>query len=200
MSSGIKRRTRAPRVRASMEFGTGHALQLLEFDSGMRATVEMGQAVEQVPARPSRIAPPTDVASEEAGERTGSDGDGIGVFTSGEQQWFRNTFCNGSQSCVQGWDWAVCGTQWGVNAATGIAMVGSEGTRNATFTVSMWECVCVGPFCIGGHDCYWVEQWKGLVIPGHWLSLRTTASDASYLRWDLTGAGGDTQVSLCAQY
>ena len=37
--------------------------------------------------------------------------------------------------------------------------------------MSSWECVCGGPFCIGGTQCYWVEFWDGLIVPGHWVSI-----------------------------
>jgi hypothetical protein len=42
-----------------------------------------------------------------------------------------------------------------------------SGTVNGRFSASSWECVCGGPFCIGGTDCYWVEFWNGLILPGH---------------------------------
>ena len=198
MTSAGNKRENIQRVHATMEFGEGHAVQVLELTSGIRAIVESGRAVEQLPAARIEVDAPPDGGAKAAGERANDDE--FVVRDAGEQEWFRNTFCNGAQACVQGWDWAVCGTEWAVGSGTGIAMVGSEGTRNATLTVSVWECVCVGPFCIGGHDCFWVENWQGLVVPGHWLSVDTRPSDNKYLRWNLDGAGGDTQVSLAAKY
>lgn len=193
------RRGNAQRVHATMELADGHAVQVLELGSGVRAVVESGRTLDQAPAVRTEIDPPPDAGSTAAGEPA-ADYDASAVRTTGEQTWFRNTFCNGAQACLQGWDWAVAVTGWAVGSGTGIAMVGAEGTRNATLTVSVWECWCSGPFCIGGTHCVWLENWRGLVVPGHWLSVDTSAPDHKYLRWSLEGAGGDTQVSLAARY
>ncbi|MEU6978630.1 MULTISPECIES: hypothetical protein [unclassified Streptomyces] len=192
------RRGLPPRVSTTMDLGDDHALQILDFPNGMRAVVEGGRAVEQYPSTPGKIDAPPEVGEQSSGERTGYD-EAV-VRDAGEQQWFKDTFCNGAQACVQGWDWAICGTVRDVGFATGIAMVGREGTRNATLFVDVWECICVGPFCLGGHECFWIENWRGAVVPGHWISVNTTAPDHKYLRWRLEGAGGDTQVSLAAKY
>ncbi|MEU1165331.1 hypothetical protein ABZ372_34500, partial [Streptomyces sp. NPDC005921] len=97
-----------------------------------------------------------------------------------------------TQACLQGWDWATCGTDRAVGFGTGIAMVGREGSHNATLFVDMWQC--------NGQECFWVQNWQGTVVPGHWLSVNTNAPDRKWLRWRLEGAGGDTQVSLAAKY
>lgn len=198
MTSVVNRRGKVQRVHATMELGEGRAVQVLELASGMRAIVESGRAIEQTPAARSVVDAPPEVGTAAAGERSGYDTSM--VRTTGEQDWFRNAFCTGAQACVQGWDWANCVTEWAVGSGTGIAMIGSEGTRNATLAVMVWECICVGPFCVGGHECFWVENWRGLVVPGHWISVDTRAPDHKYLRWSLEGAGGDTQVSLAAKY
>jgi hypothetical protein len=62
-----------------------------------------------------------------------------------------------------------------------------------------WYCACTTPFCIGGPTRYWIRHWQGIVLPGHWVSLHST-TNSRYLKWDLTGAGGGTQVSLAGQY
>ncbi|MER7515022.1 hypothetical protein [Streptomyces sp. NPDC126499] len=193
------KRGQPPRASTVMDLGNDHALQILDFPSGMRAIVEGGRAVEHLPATPGEAEAPPDAGKQEAGERAAGYEDAA-VRTTDEQIWFKNTFCNGAQACVQGWDWAICGTNRAVGYGTGIAMVGSEGSRNATLFVDVWECVCVGPFCLGGTECFWVQNWHGAVVPGHWLSVNTNAPDPKWLRWRLEGAGGDTQVSLAAKY
>lgn len=191
------RRGLPPRVSTTMDLGDDHAVQFLDFPSGAQAIVEGGRAVDQIPATPGRIDAPPEPGRQSGGERVGYD-ESV-VRDAGEQQWFKDTFCNGSQACIQAWDWAICSTAWAVGSGTGIGMVGREGSRNATLFADFWECVCVGPFCIGGHECFWVEQWRGLVVPGHWVSIRFQPG-GKYMQWRLEGAGGDTQVSLAAQY
>ncbi|MEV7275594.1 hypothetical protein [Streptomyces sp. NPDC093111] len=191
------RRGLPPRVSTTMDLGDDHAFQILEFPSGAQAIVEGGRSVDQTPASQGKSDAPPEAGIQSGGERTGYDEPA--VRTTGEQQWFKDTFCNGSQACVQAWDWALCSTGWSVGSGTGIAAVGSEGSRNGNFFVDYWECICVGPFCIGGHECFWVEQWSGLVVPGHWVSVGFNPG-GKYMRWRLEGAGGDTQVSVAAKY
>jgi hypothetical protein len=124
----------------------------------------------------------------------------IRPFDDAEQTWFRNTFCNGAQLCAQGWDWATATSDHSVNSGTGIAMVGSEGTVNATFFAYFWDCWCLGPFCVFGSGCAWFQFWQGVVVPGHWVSMDATNVGNRYLQWSLTGAGGSTQVSVAAKY
>ena len=54
-----------------------------------------------------------------------------------------------------------------------------------------WECVCPGPFCIGGTECFWIEFWHGLILPGHWVSIDVSGGDR-YIKWSLDGAGPNT--------
>ncbi|MFG3292991.1 hypothetical protein ACGF3G_29855 [Streptomyces sp. NPDC048179] len=179
-----------PSIQATMALGDDHAIQIIEFFDGTKAIVESGRAIDQVPATPGEVEGPPDAGKQASGERAG-DGD-PSVLTTDEQVWFRNTFCNGAQACLQGWDWATCGTDRAVGFGTGIAMVGREGSHNATLFVDMWQC--------NGQECFWVQNWQGTVVPGHWLSVNTNAPDRKWLRWRLVGAGGDTQVSLAAKY
>ncbi|MEV6957503.1 hypothetical protein, partial [Streptomyces sp. NPDC051183] len=197
MTTAKIKRGLPPRVHTTMDLGDDHAIQILEFPSGMRAVIEGGRAVDHRPSSPGRVQEPPDAGEQSGGERSGDAG--AAVRTTDEQVWFRETFCNGAQACVQAWDWAVV-TSHAVRSGTGIGWVGSEGTRNATLAVDAYDCICVGPFCIGGTECFWVENWRGLIVPNHWLSATTTNSDPRSLRWRLEGAGGDTQVSLAAKY
>jgi hypothetical protein len=221
---------RPPVVLASVTLAEGHTLQFVEFKPGWTGTVEIGRAKVHLPVVgaevrslgcldcyrhvagisskipqalldaqgriPLRMSNPT-IAPRDAG--AGGTGEGFHVFDDSEQAWFRETFCNGAQFCIQGWDWAVGTTDHSVNNATGISFVGSEGTVNATLFGYYWECACTTPFCIGGPDCFWIQYWQGVVLPGHWVSLNASAHN-QYLQWNLTGAGGNTQVSLAATY
>ncbi|MEU8548838.1 hypothetical protein AB0C81_17900 [Streptomyces roseoverticillatus] len=187
-----------PRVQASMDFGDGHAIQVLDLASGIHLVVEGGRAIDHPPADRGKTVAPPDAGLTEGGERTGSGKPN--ARTADEQTWFRNTFCNGAQACVQAWDWTFSQTDHAVGHANGVGWVGSEGTNNATFTVSIWECVCSGPFCIGGEDCFWVVNWSGVIVPGNYLSLDTNSTGSVYVRWELAGAGGGTQVSFAARY
>lgn len=130
-------------------------------------------------------------------ERSMGKGAGPHFYNDGEQAWFRNTFCNGAQNCVQGWDWAYATSHWQVNSGTGYAMVGSEGHANATFTNYWWECSWGGIFA--GWFCTWMEFWQGIVLPGHWISVGVNGN-GNYIQWSLAGAGGGTQVSVAARY
>jgi hypothetical protein len=179
-----------PRVRTTMDLGDEHSVQILEFASGIRAIVEGGRAIDQAPSLEGKADAPPEAGTQSAGERTGTEEPTL--RTTNEQTWFRENFCNAAQACVQGWDWAVVQSGRAVGSGVGIGLVGSEGTSNATLAVDLWEC--------SGTDCYWVENWRGLIVPGHWVSATTTAPDHKYLRWRLDGAGGSTQVSLAAKY
>jgi hypothetical protein len=198
MQGGKKKLRQPQRVLTSMNFGDGHAIQVLELASGTRLTVEGGRAIDHRPATRGETVAPPEAGIEAVGERTGS-GEPQ-TRTTDEQTWFRDTFCNGAQACIQGWDWTDHVPDHAVSHATGTAWVGSEGMNNATLTVSVWECVCSGPFCIGGEDCFWVQNWQGVIVPGQWLSADTNSTDDVYLRWQIAGAGGDTQVSFAARY
>ncbi|MFD8079088.1 hypothetical protein OG937_45790 [Streptomyces sp. NBC_00510] len=190
MTTDIKQALLPPRVQTTMALGDDHAIQILAFPDGTMAIVEGGRAIDQLPATPGEVQGPPEAGKQASGEWAGY-GEPAARATD-EQIWFRNTFCNGAQSCVQGWDWATCGTNRAVGFGTGIAMVGREGSHNATLFVDVWQC--------SGQECFWVQNWQGKVVPGHWLSVNTNAPDRKWLRWRLEGAGGDTQVSLAAKY
>jgi hypothetical protein len=193
------KRSRTPmKVHAPMQLEPGRGFQFIEFAPGVTGTVESGRVGKDLPSLRKSGSPPPEIGYDRAGENPGGK-DRPATRDAGEQDWFRQTFCNGAQACVQGWDWAVATSNRKLGNGTGIAFVGSEGTVNATFTVYYWECVCSGPFCIGGTDCFWIESWSGLILPGHWVSLNTSGGD-HYLQWNLTGAGPNTQVSLAARY
>ena len=180
---------------ATVKIDKDHSVEFVRFPSGGTGIVEGGRLLADSPLVDREVEAP-----EEAGyDKVGGDDKPI-IDDAGEQVWFRNTFGNGAQNLLQGWDWAIATSHWAMRDSTGIAMVGREGTANATLTLYRWICICSGPFCIGGEDCYWVENWRGVVVPGHWVSVHHTSSDNEYVQWNLTGAGGNTQVSLAAQY
>lgn len=188
-------RVEAPlREHAPLSLERGRGFQFIEFRPGMTGVIESGRVMIDLPSvRKSGDAPP------DAGyARSGENREPV-VRDAGEQVWFKETFCNGAQHCVQGWDWAFAVSSRKLGGGTGIAMVGREGTVNARFTAYYWECVCPGPFCIGGTECFWIEFWHGLILPGHWVSMNVSGGDR-YIKWSLEGAGPNTQVSLAARY
>jgi hypothetical protein len=154
-------------------------------------------AHERVQAQPQgETAAPTVLPAQKT-----SGGEGPHFYNDGEQTWFRNTFCNGAQNCEQAWDWAVVTSHWSIGNGSGVAMVGSECTTNATYSADYWSCACVTPFCIGGQQCLWGLFWSAIVVPGHWVSMGVNGNGGShYIQWNLSGAGGGTQVSLAASY
>ena len=190
-------RSRPPlTVHAPLSLEKGRGFQFVEFKPGMTGVIESGRVMMDVPAVRKSGDKPPEAGAARAGENRGL------VTTprdAGEQAWFRETFCNGAQACVQGFDWAFATSDRKLGSGTGIAMVGREGTVNGRFSASDWECVCPGPFCIGGTTCYWIEFWHGLILPGHWVSIDVSGGD-HYVRWSLDGAGPNTQVSLAARY
>ena len=190
-----REKSRPPlKVHAPLSLERGRGFQFVEFAPGMTGVVESGRVMMDIPAvRKSGDKPP------DAGRAGAGESRGPVAHDAGEQVWFRETFCNGSQSCVQGWDWAFATSDRKLGSGTGIAMVGREGTVNGRFVAYYWDCVCPGPFCIGGTDCFWVEFWHALILPGHWVSIDITGG-GHYVRWSLEGAGPNTQVSLAARY
>jgi hypothetical protein len=182
-------------VHTPLQLEPGRGFQFIEFKPGMTGVIESGRVMMDVPAVRKSGDKPPEVGVARAGENRG----GVTVRDAGEQAWFRETFCNGAQACVQGFDWAFATSDRKLGSGTGIAMVGREGTVNGRFAALSWECVCPGPFCIGGTECYWVEFWHGLILPGHWVSVDISGGD-HYVRWSLDGAGPNTQVSLAARY
>jgi hypothetical protein len=181
-------------VHTPLQLEPGRGFQFIEFAPGVTGVVESGRTMKDVPALRKSGDQPPEVGYDRAGENKGA-----AVFDAGEQTWFRETFCNGAQHCLQGWDWAFATSTRKLGGGTGIAMVGREGTTNGRFAMHYWECVCPGPFCIGGTDCFWIEFWHALILPGHWVSIDVSGGDR-YIRWSLEGAGPNTQVSLAARY
>ncbi|MET7620340.1 hypothetical protein [Streptomyces sp. NPDC005408] len=182
------------KVHSTLSLGEGRGIQFVEFEPGMTGVIESGRAIEDVPVARENGGKPYELGEDRTGE-----GRQVVTRDAGEQAWFKETFCNGAQNCVQGWDWAIVTSKWKLGSGTGIAMVGREGTANAKFTSYYWKCACTTPFCIGGPTCVWIEFWEGFVLPGHWLSMNVTGGD-HYIQWTLNGAGADTQVSLAARY
>jgi hypothetical protein len=186
-----------PTVHSRLSLSEHHNVQFVTFKQGVSGVIQTGRAVEDYPATVDEDYPPPEAGETRGGEY--SESKSAEVRSNAEQVWFRETFCNGAQACVQGWDWALHVSSRKVGNGTGIVLVGSEGTVNATFFIDYWDCFCTTPFCIGGPECHWLRHWHGLVLPGHWLSAELNANN-HYLRWRLEGAGGGTQVSLAARY
>lgn len=190
------------RVHAALSLSESHTLQVVEFRPGMTGVVETGRVMVDDPVNMLQGRRPEEAGTARAGgdvQRYTGDADLEADSGDDELAWFRRTFCNGAQECAQGHDWAVVTSSWQVGSGTGIFFVGSEGTVQATAQVYFWECSCTTPFCIGGPDCHWFENWKALVEPGYWISANTTGS-SKYLQWNLSGAGGGTPVSIAAKY
>jgi hypothetical protein len=181
-------------VHAPLSLEKGRGFQFVEFKPGMTGIIESGRVMMDVPAVRKHGEKPPEAGCARAGEN-----DQVVTRDAGEQAWFKETFCNGAQHCVQGWDWAFATSIRKLGSGVGIAMVGREGTANGRFAMHYWECVCPGPFCIGGTTCYWIEFWHALILPGHWVSSEVSGADR-YIKWSLDGAGPNTQVSLAARY
>ena len=106
-------------VHAPLQLEPGRGFQFIEFKPGMTGVVESGRVMKDVPAvRKSGDKPP------EAGVSRAGEKRGVTTLDAGEQAWFRDTFCNGAQACVQGWDWAVATSDQTLGSGTGFAMVG----------------------------------------------------------------------------
>ncbi len=171
-------------VLAHTSISESHTLEVVQFEGGMTGIIQTGRAITDTPIAFEEDAPPEEPAASDAAP---AGYDQSTARTTGEQQWFRNTHCNGAQFCVQGWNWAFAQSGRSVGNGSGIAMVGSEGTTNANFRCLYWK--------NGG----WVEFWNGIVVPGHWVSHGVNGN-GHHIRWELTGAGANTQVSLAARF
>ena len=205
----------SPRTLAVVQLASEHQLKFVEFASGFSGWIEEGASDQDVPivTRELRSKTPIELfrhfnpgaevpqsllnatraaASVSAIPAQGpaplSDaGKGPHFYNDGEQAWFRNTYCNGAQACAQGWDW-VWIISPRITTGSGIAMVGSEGTQNATFSMHWYDCT---------NSCDWNEFWSAIVVPGHWVSVGVNATGHQIL-WDLAGLYAED--SLAASY
>lgn len=173
-----------PSILAQTSISEHHTLQVVQFEPGMTGIIQTGRAVADTPIAFEEDAPPP--APEAAGAPPAGY-DQTTAETTGEQQWFRNTHCNGAQFCVQGWDWAFAQSGRPVGNGSGIAFVGSEGATNANFRFLYWR------------NGVWIEFWNGVVVPGFWVSNSVTGN-GNHIKWELAGAGPNTQVSLAARF
>jgi len=112
-------------------------------------------------------------------------GRGPAFYTSGEQAWFKQTFCPGAVKCLQFWDWIDSGWDY-TTSWKSTALVGSEGPVPASHQALYWSCA--------GGPCRWVSFFASSVSPGtyHWIS----SGGRFYFKSTLTGAGANTQVSM----
>ncbi|MCE5292107.1 MAG: hypothetical protein LLG14_23090 [Nocardiaceae bacterium] len=182
MSAALQSDT-SPSVVADVTMSEHHTLKVVTFANGMTGVIETGR-VGDTPLPDVAVAP--DVAEAAAGKPP-ADYEPSGAEAADEQEWFRQTHGNGAQALVQGWDWAFARSTRPVWSGTGIAMVGREGTSNANFRFLWWN------------NGTWVEFWNAVILPGHWVSNGVTGQN-KFIKWELTGAGPNTQVSLAARY
>lgn len=204
---------------------SGHLVQILEMQPGIDAVLEIGapeakpvigelgqrslsevyRTLEGTEAPAALLAADARRAALPAGnkplpsETTALDkGTGPTFYNDGEQQWFRNTFCNGADVCVQGWDWAFTGSLINVANETFIGWVGSEGTANASLWLEYWYSKSpTWPWACGDCGSWWQEFDRVLVVPGHAVSI--SVSGTWSLQGHLDGAGGGTEISLAAR-
>jgi len=223
-------RSDAMTVHASLSFGEEHVLQFVEYKNGMVGVVETGRNMVDVPkvtadlatlpwtdlyrhfagvsaaipasmvaaqARASaKTVAPTSIPRPDIATEADSGGAGPHFYNDAEQAWFRDTYCNGARNCVQGWDWTRMTSKAETRHASAYALVGSEGTTNATFKQYWYDC---GWSLLEGTVCFFVEFDSVVVVPGHWVN-RTESGGSYYIRWELKGAGPNTQVSSSAFY
>jgi hypothetical protein len=163
--------------------------------AGASAVIPEGMAAAQARASAKTVAPMSSAGSDIATEPD-SGGAGPHFYNDVEQAWFRNTYCNGAGNCVQGWNWTTMTSKEAITHASAYAMVGSEGTTNATFKQYWWDCSWS---LLEGWVCFWLEFDSVVVVPGHWVN-RTESGSSYYIQWQLTGAGPNTEVSSSAFY
>ena len=163
--------------------------------AGTPVPAALAAAAARVLARPASA--PAPEVSEVAAPAIAK-GDGPLFYNDGEQQWFRDTQCNGAQACAQGWDWASIYSGRTLSSAYAVGMDGSEGSTNATLDTSTWQ--CHGGFLgFGTTTCSWVIVYHQIIVPGHWVSVSSSNYDNQF-HWQLGGGGGGTQVSLAARF
>jgi hypothetical protein len=216
-------------VLASLALEDGHTVQFLEVAPGETLTSESGIYGVHTPVitaemrgrsasdlyraltPPQTPVPAALVAADERAARLAkrvddetrgtvesARGAGPEFYDDGEQQWFRDTQCNGAQACAQGWDWATISSNRKLGGASAIGMVGREGHQNGAMDTYRMETRCSGFLCTS-QTSWWDLKLHQVVVPGHWVSNSSSNTD-NYYRWELTGAGGDTQVSLAARF
>jgi hypothetical protein len=180
LTAALKDQSLSDRYRALTPAGTTVPAELIAADA--RAAGRGQPAVDASPAAPAE-----------------THGAGPEFYNDGEQQWFRNTFCNGATVCSQHWDWSQVDTNRNISWANIVAMDGSEGSTNAAVDAYWWRCDDHGPFGIFGSTCWWQNNYHAVVVPGHWISYSINNAKAHY-RFSLTGAGGGTQISQAATF
>jgi hypothetical protein len=179
----------APRVTAEMK-----QQSFVEIYRALAPAAEVPAALVEADAR--RVAVASTAAKDlsappEAAALAGAPSEhAAGARTTGEQQWFRQVFCPDATKCLQGWDWADSGWDTAAFWQT-TAMVGSEGSRTAPFNGYYWKCDVF--------TCWWQPFFSSSVTPGYYRQVTTNNDRNFYFKSTLTGAGGDTQVSLAVK-
>ena len=148
--------------------------------AALSAAVARTAAMEHAPVDSMTPPPPP------ADARDVSVGDAPHFYNEAEQIWFRNTFCNGAQGCVQGWDWANVVSYKSISSGAGYYMAGSEAQNAVANDMSDW------------YNNSWHLFWRAYTLPGWWRSIGVTSPNR-YIWWALSGAGNAT-VSVAATY
>src|SRR3954452_14955512 len=94
------------KVHASLLLSESHTLQVVEFKPGITGVVETGRVMVDDPVRILEGGRPEEVGTARAGgdaQRYAGDTDFEADSGEDELAWFRRTFCNGAQECVQGY-------------------------------------------------------------------------------------------------
>ena len=150
-----------------------------------RAALTPPGAISEPPTAPPP-APPT--------ENTGN---GPHFYTAGEQTWFNQTFCNGAEICMQGFDFTNMQTPRKIGRYTTFAMIGSEGPSNGTFETAYWKCAGVWPFPT---ICKWISLGSTVIVPGHFITSTLNQDGSWFFLWQLRGGGANTLVSSSADF
>ena len=164
--------------------------------AGASVAIPERMVAAQARATARALAPKAAVAPLEDAAKKQSVGEGPHFYNNAEQAWFKATFCNGARDCVQGFDWTNMQSQSKIGSANAYALVGSEGTTNATLKQYYWDCFWS---LFTGTVCNWYQFDSVVVLPGRWVN-RTESGGSYYIRWIFTGAGANTQVSSAAVY
>jgi hypothetical protein len=159
---------------------------------------DMARALARASRAPATLAPESPTTPLPLAPDTESTGDGPHFYTAGEQAWFNQTFCNGVDICVQGFDFTNMQTPGKISSYSAFGMIGAEGTSNGSLNTFYWACGGVWPF---PPACYWFPLENTVIVPGHWVHrVLSPQSGSWFFRWELRGGGASTLVSSAADF
>ncbi len=156
------------------------------------AKASFSKAMESALARSERLPQPTEPISDPDSVLPNA-ASGPHFYTAGEQEWFRQNFCNGSQQCMQGFDFTNMQSAGKLSNVKAFGMIGSEGPANGTMTQFFWKCVYGGIFA--GWFCAWMQNGQVVIVPGHFVVQTQGGNGSWFFRWELRGGGANTLVS-----